>query len=169
MKTQPDKKKSKEGRPTDYKKEYVEQVFKLCLLGATDKEMASFFNVSKATINNWKRNFPEFLDSIKKGRDEADANISAALYSRAKGFVKKDCEKVFQFKGEVVRAKIAEYFPPDTTAAIFWLKNRQPKLWRDKQVQEHTGKDGKDLFQNVHIEVIDKRSNVDENPNNESI
>ncbi|MDR1348903.1 MAG: helix-turn-helix domain-containing protein [Prevotellaceae bacterium] len=134
------------GRPTDYKPEYAEQVFKLCLLGATDKAIADFFSISEKTLNTWKKKNLDFLQSIKRGKNEADANISAALYSRAKGFVKKDCEKVFQFKGNIVRAKVAEYFAPDTSAIIFWLKNRQPKLWRDKQTQVVENPDGTPVF-----------------------
>ena len=139
MKKRDDIKKIPKGRPSAYKEDYSEKVFKLCLLGATDRDIADFFNVSEQTINSWKKHFPEFLESIKRGKKEADANVGAALYSRAKGFTKRDCEKVFQHKGKIVRATVAEYFPPDTTAAIFWLKNRQPETWRDRQVQEVTG------------------------------
>ena len=131
-------KKNKTGRPTSYNTDYNEQVFKLCLLGATDKDIADFFGVAESTLNKWKLEHSEFSESIKKGKKNADANISAALYHRAIGFTKKDCEKVFQYQGSIVRAKTNEYFPPDTAAAIFWLKNRQPQLWRDKQVQEFT-------------------------------
>ena len=54
------------GRPTKYDPKYIEQVYKLCLLGATDSDMANFFNISEATLNNWKIEYPEFLESIKK-------------------------------------------------------------------------------------------------------
>ena len=124
------------GRPTSYKIEFCEQVFKLCLLGATDKAIADFFNIAESTLNKWKLEYPDFSESIKRGKDEADANVGASLYSRAIGHKKKDCEKVFNYQGKIVRANVTEYWPPDTTAAIFWLKNRQPELWRDKQVQE---------------------------------
>lgn len=55
------------GAPTKYDEVFNEQVYKLCLLGAIDKEIAEFFNVCEATINNWKIEYPEFLESIKKG------------------------------------------------------------------------------------------------------
>ncbi len=54
------------GRPTDFKNEYVELAYNYCLLGATDKELATFFNVCEATINNWKISNPDFLESIKR-------------------------------------------------------------------------------------------------------
>lgn len=143
-KTKQEKPKEKQsvGRPTSYSKDYNEKVFKLCLLGATDKDIADFFGIVESTLNEWKLKYPEFSESIKKGKQAADANVGAALYSRAIGHTKKDCEEVFQYKGKIVRANVAKYFPPDITAIIFWLKNRQPDKWRDKQTQEITGKDG---------------------------
>ncbi len=62
-------KKSNAGRKTSFKKEYIEQAVKLCKKGFIDIELADFFNVSKATINNWKKEYPEFLDSLKKGKN----------------------------------------------------------------------------------------------------
>lgn len=138
------------GRPTTYKSEYNEQVFKFCLLGATDKQIADFFGIAESTLNKWKNEHYEFSESIKRGKCVADANVASSLYSRAKGFVKNDCEKIFQNRGEIVRAKYTEYFPPDTTAAIFWLKNRQQKSWRDRQ--ELTGMDGKDLIPQMNFD-----------------
>lgn len=135
------------GRPSKYKNEYAEQAFKLCLLGATDKEMADFFEVEESTLNNWKKDYPEFLESIKKGKDCADANVADRLYQRARGYEHDDIElkvvSVGQGQGsEVQEIPIRKYYPPDTTAAIFWLKNRQREKWRDTQNHEVTGKDG---------------------------
>ena len=56
------------GRPTNYRDEYAQQAGKLAKLGATDKELADFFDVTTTTINNWKVNFPEFLASLKMGK-----------------------------------------------------------------------------------------------------
>ncbi|MDR2652638.1 MAG: helix-turn-helix domain-containing protein [Prevotellaceae bacterium] len=151
----------KTGRPTPYKEEYSKQVLKLCLLGATDKDIAAFFNVAKSTINKWKREYPEFSDSIKRGKEQADTQVASSLFSRAIGFVKEDCEKVFQYKGEIVRAVVKEYFPPDTTAIIFWLKNRQPQLWRDKQTQVIENPDGTPLFAGIDIKVVKTKKDIE--------
>lgn len=78
--------KKENGRPAKYKEEYDEQVRKLCLLGATDKELADFFNVCEATINNWKNKHPSFLESIKKGKHVADATVAEKLFHRATGY-----------------------------------------------------------------------------------
>ena len=131
------------GRPTKYSTEYNEQVYKLALLGATDEQIADFFNVCEATLNNWKKQEPEFLESIKRGKIEADARVSESLYKRATGFEFEETKQVV--KGDKERARVIEktvtkkHFPPDPTAAIFWLKNRQPGKWRDKQEIEHSG------------------------------
>jgi hypothetical protein len=121
------------GAKTKYKKEFCEQAYKLCLLGADDKRIAAFFDVSEKTLDNWKKAYPEFLQSIKEGKENADAVIAESLYHRAKGYQGKET-KFFQKDGKVTdfRDVIVDH-PPDTTACIFWLKNRQPKQWRDKQ------------------------------------
>lgn len=143
------------GRPTLFKDEYCEQARKLCLLGATDKDLAHFFEVEEKTINNWKSNKPEFLQSIKKGKDFADANVADRLYQRALGF-EHDSEEIKVVSdgqgmgSSIERVPIVKIYPPDTTAAIFWLKNRQKKYWRDKVETGFTDGEGKDINP-VHI------------------
>lgn len=127
--------KNKGGRPTTYKEEYNEQVEKLCRLGATDIDIADFFNVTEQTINIWKNKYPDFFESIKKGKEISDIEVANSLYNRAKGY-EQETVKVFQFQGEPVIVPVVEKVAPDTTAAIFWLKNRRPKDWRDKKEVE---------------------------------
>jgi len=132
------------GRPTKYKEEYDEQAYKLCLLGSTDKELASFFEVAESTINLWKLEHEGFSESIKRGKVSADANIAQRLYMRAFGVpvVRQQAYKMKDSyyddsgkKVETERIEVVDLLQeqaPDTTAAIFWLKNRSPELWRDK-------------------------------------
>lgn len=131
------------GRPTSYSDEYPEQARKLCLLGATEQEMADFFGVHPDTITEWKRVHEEFSVSITLGRMVADAEVADKLYHRARGY-SHPAVKIFMPAGaaEPVYAPYVEHFPPDTQAASLWLRNRQPKKWRDKQDVEHTGADG---------------------------
>lgn len=128
-------------RPTDYRDEYAEQAEKLCKLGATDAELADFFEVCEATINNWKLAHAEFLESVKRGKVEADANVAERLYQRALGYEHPDVH-VSNYQGEVTLTPITKCYPPEATAAIFWLKNRQPKKWRDRSQTEISGIDG---------------------------
>ena len=119
-------------RPTDYREEYDQQAYKLCLLGATDKQLANFFDTSEQTINAWKKQFPSFLESLKNGKQIADAEIANSLYERAKGYTHDDVH-ISNHQGEVLLTPIKKHYPPDTGAAMAWLKNRQPELWRDRR------------------------------------
>lgn len=121
------------GRKSAYREEYAQLAENYSLLGATDKEMADFFGVSEQTLNKWKKDYPEFLESLKKGKSIADANVASKLYNRAIGY---DCRatKFAASEGKITDSKdYIEHYPPDTTAAIFWLKNRQPEKWRDRK------------------------------------
>lgn len=130
------------GRPTKYDEKYDLQAYKLCLLGATDKDLADFFDVSESTINLWKLEHPSFSESLKQGKYEADAEVAHKLYKRATGYSQPDIITA-SYEGKITDIQeVTKHFPPDTTAAIFWLKNRQPKNWRDKQEIEHAGEGG---------------------------
>ena len=138
-------KKKSRGRKSEYREEYAEQALKLCLLGATDKEIAEFFSVSEQTLNSWKKKFPQFLESLKKGKAVADANVASRLYSRAIGYDAK-ATKFATNEGRITdKVEYIEHYPPYTTAAIFWLKNRQPAKWRDKKEVENLVKLGDEL------------------------
>jgi hypothetical protein len=125
------------GRPSSYMPEYDEQAEKLCKLGATDAELADFFDVSEVTLNAWKKEFPTFLKSLKAGKLQADANIGEKLYQRAQGYSHPDVH-ISNYQGAISITPIVKHYPPDTTAAIFWLKNRRPEQWRDKTEREIT-------------------------------
>lgn len=124
-------------RPTKYDPAFPEQARKLCLLGATDLEIADFFEVSVASLYRWKNEHPKFCEALKEAKAEADKRVEESLYQRALGY-SHEAVKIFNNSGEIVTAKYREHYPPDTTAAIFWLKNRQPERWRDKTEVEHS-------------------------------
>ena len=124
------------GRPSKYDPSYCKQAYKLCLLGATDKELADFFGVEEKTVNNWKEEYPEFLQSLREGKDEADANVAKKLYHRALGYVAPET-KIVSYEGAITdKIDVEKHYPPDPTAAIFWLKNRNPARWRDRVEQK---------------------------------
>jgi hypothetical protein len=131
------------GRPSKFDPAFVEQARKLCELGATDEELANFFEVTARTIYRWQAEFPEFCQALKAGKDSADERVIRSLYHRAVGY-SHEAVKIFMPAGadSPVYAPFVEHTPPDTTAAIFWLKNRRRTDWRDKQEVEHGLQDG---------------------------
>jgi hypothetical protein len=128
------------GRPSVYEDDFARQARKLAELGATDQEIADFFEVDVRTIYRWKHDHDEFCQALKTGKDVADERVERSLYQRAIGY-EQDEVKIFMPGGAdkpvyaPYRAKIA----PDTTAAIFWLKNRRAADWRDKTETQHSG------------------------------
>lgn len=121
------------GRPTKYKREFAKQAEKLCQLGATDADLADFFEVNVTTIWRWQSAHPDFCKALKVGKDEGDARVERSLYQKAVGY-EFDAVKIFMPAGaeEPVYAPYREKVAPDTTAAIFWLKNRRREAWRDQ-------------------------------------
>lgn len=129
------------GQPTLYDPDYVRQAEKLCKLGATDQEIADFFEVSVRTIYRWKGEHDEFCQALKSGKTEADERVERSLFARANGYEHDEVD-IRVVGQEIIQTQVRKFYPPDTTAAIFWLKNRRPKEWRDKRELEHTGADG---------------------------
>jgi hypothetical protein len=138
--------KNKPGRPSGYQASFAKQAEKLCSLGATDIEIADFFEIDVRTLYRWKHDHPELCQALNVGKVTADERVTHSLYQRAIGY-EQEAVKIFMPAGakEPVYAPYREKVAPDTTAAIFWLKNRRPDLWRDKHEHEHTGKDGEQL------------------------
>lgn len=147
---------AKLGAPTKYKAEFNDQVYKYCLLGATDEEIAEFLEIDVSTVNDWKLVYPDFSESIRRGKDIANSNVADRLYQRAMGF-EHDSEEIKVVSmgekngSEIVRVPIRKVYPPDTTAAIFFLKNRRPKDWRDRQEIDHTSKGEQIKFGGIEI------------------
>lgn len=131
------------GRPSEYSPVYVEQAAKLCVLGATDAEMADFFNVDVRTIYRWKLDHDDFCQAIKAAKEIADERVERSLYQKATGYDYTEEQaiklKIEQYKEEVEVVEVTKHSPADTTAAIFWLKNRRAGEWRDKHDVEHHG------------------------------
>lgn len=121
------------GRPTDYQDGYAAIACKMAELGATDQELADAFDVDVRTVYRWKHDQPAFCQALKTGKDVADERVERSLYQKAIGY-EQDEFKIFMPGGatEPVYAPFRAKIAPDTTAAIFWLKNRRGNDWRDK-------------------------------------
>ncbi len=109
--------------------------------GLWDYQIADKLNVCRDSFNDYKKEFTELSDALKKGRDKSDIEVENALHKRATGFEfeEKTTEVSVGENGEGIVTKVRtvkRFVPPDTGAAAFWLKNRQPFLWREKTEQE---------------------------------
>lgn len=159
----------KTGRPSSYNKKYDRIAYQMCLLGATDKQIADAFGVTEQTVNNWKKdekgNPTSFFESLKRGKVQADAIVADSLYQRAIGYSHPE-DKIFNNDGEPLIVPTIRHYPPDTTAIIFWLKNRQPALWRDRQEIEATVSTGIDInamIEKARRDISDTQDNPSDN------
>lgn len=124
--------KKRPGRHSKFNEALRETILRLYKAGKTDKQVADIIGVSRRTLINWRGKNDSFLHSVKEAKQIADELVEASLFSRATGYSHPE-EKIFQYEGQIITHKTVKQYAPDTTAAIFWLKNRQPKRWRDRQ------------------------------------
>jgi hypothetical protein len=142
---------AKRGRPSGLTPEKIKQAEKLAKLGATDLEIADFFGITPVTVWRWKEAHPEFCSALKAGKAEADDRVERSLYARATGYEHDEVD-IRVVSGQVVQTPIRKFYPPDTVACIFWLKNRRPEQWR---AQPEGGDDEAPMPVKVVIEVKD--------------
>jgi hypothetical protein len=156
----------KGGRPSSYRPEYCEQVYKLCLIGFTDERLAKHFSIGITTLDRWKKEHAAFMDAMTAGKVSADAEVAESQYKTAKGYEYEEeqaikCKSVLVESGvrkeleRVEVVKVRRFQPGNVTAQIFWLKNRQKEYWRDKQDYEHTGKDGGPVEMHITHRIVD--------------
>lgn len=113
--------------------------------GLTDEQIAANIGISRSTLNEWKNRFSDISDTLKKGKEIVDIQVENALLKRALGYTYKETTREAQFNPQteqyemVVTKEVTKEVVPDTTAQIFWLKNRKPEEWRDKKDVEHSG------------------------------
>lgn len=147
------------GRPSKYDQRYTPQLaYWMARDGLTDKEMAEKLEIAESTLHEWKNRYPEFSEALKKGKELIDHQVEDTLLKRARGY---DYDEVKREHSETPDGttqkivKITKHIPPDVTAIIFWLKNRRPEKWRDKQEIDHTSKGEK--LDKVEINIIRPR------------
>jgi transposase len=124
------------GRKSLYQEAYADQAFKLCLLGAVDEELADFFDVSIATIYNWKNEHPAFLEATVAGKIKADAEVAHSLYKSATGH-QITAERVVKNGDKFEAVRYKQFIPGDPNAAYKWLVNRRRQDWADTQKIEY--------------------------------
>lgn len=115
-----------------YQEDFCRQAHQLCLMGATNKQLAEFFQVNEETIYRWQNEYPEFKDAVKSAKLIADAQVAEALFKRAIGFRHTDT-KMFVSEGTILTEEYEKVYPPDTQACRWWLTNRQREIWAERQ------------------------------------
>ncbi|MBF1737909.1 MAG: transposase [Streptococcus sp.] len=117
-------------------KENLELISYWAKKGLVDKQIAENIGIVPSTFYKWKKDYSEFSDALKAGKEVADAQVFNALHQSAVGF--HYLEETVTNAGEVVTVR--KYSKPNVTAQVFWLKNRIPEEWRDKQEIEQINK-----------------------------
>jgi hypothetical protein len=131
-------KKSNAGRKSKYEthvKPKLHLITQWCKNGSTDEQIYKKLRISKDSFYDYKKKHPEFTDALKIGKDDADDLVESALFKRALGYEYEETEESETYNpetGQTVKTrKIIKHLVADTTAQIFWLKNRRPDRWRN--------------------------------------
>lgn len=124
--------------------------------GLTDVQIAHNVGIRRETLIQWKKSHSNISNALKKGKQIVDIAVENALYKKATGFIYTE-QSAFKVKNvfydtdghrcekeELQVIDLEKYCPPETVADIFWLKNRKPDAWRDKQPEQHASDDDED-------------------------
>ena len=126
-----------------YKPEYCNVAKEYAAMGVTNKMLAALLRVHEDTIYNWKKAHPEFAQALERAKSEADLEVENSLYKQAAGYDYETEEaRIVKDKDGNERLEavtVTKHVPPRVQATQFWLKNRRPEMWRDKQEIEHSG------------------------------
>lgn len=106
--------------------------------GLTDEQIAYNMGINKATLYRWKEKYCDICDALKRGKEVVDRQVENALLKRALGYEYTETTREYIPELDEMKTtkKVTKQVAPDTTAQIFWLKNRKPDKWRDKQEYE---------------------------------
>ena len=131
--------------------------------GLTDEQIAHNLGIGVATLYEYKNKYPEFVEALRRGKDDIDIEVENALLKRAMGYTYEEITRERDKDGNmVVTKRVTKEVLPDVTAQIFWLKNRRPDVWRDKQQHEHSG-----AIHSLHTDLTnlspeERRARIDE-------
>lgn len=104
--------------------------------GLTDEQIAKNVGIDRRTLYRWKEKESRICHSLKKGKEVVDFEVENALLKKALGYTITLHKQKVTKDGDVVDIEEDMHVPPDTTAQIFWLKNRKANKWRDKVVDD---------------------------------
>lgn len=115
--------------------------------GLIDEQIAQNIGIRATTLYEWKKRFPQFSEALKRGKEVVDRQVENALLKRALGYEYEEIKEKFEGGILTERTVTKKEVVADTTAQIFWLKNRKPDIWRDKP--EGTQKGDTSLFEGI--------------------
>lgn len=130
----------KTGRPTLKNDQTISKTLELARLGKTNAQIAEIIGVAESTVKRWMSLDFEFSTAVKLLKQEADELIEASLFKSALGYERRMKKEVVSREG-IQEIEEATYYPPNPTSMIFWLKNRQPKQWKDRVELQTESKD----------------------------
>ncbi len=107
--------------------------------GLINEQIAENIGIHPSTLYDWQGKYSEIEDALKEGKDVIDRQVESALLNKALGYREMLDKVKILGDGTIVRYVEEAFYPADTTAQIFWLKNRKPAEWRDRQNIEHSG------------------------------
>lgn len=122
----------KPGPKSGFNDKVRETILRLIKAGRTEDEISEIIGVCRRTLNNWKGEHVELLHAVREARLMADQLIEASLYQRALGYSHPEERVAISKLGDVIPYEVTKHYPPDTQAAMFWLRNRQRKRWSEK-------------------------------------
>ncbi len=131
-------------RPSGFTPEQAAKATALFAAGKTDAEAAQELEVNPVTLHRWRKKYDSFCKTTKEVKAKADERVIKSLYERALGYSHEDVD-IRVVEGKIVKTKLIKHYPPSEVACIFWLKNRQPDLWKDRTEQVHQNPDGTSL------------------------
>lgn len=132
------------GKPGYYDETFPALVYRFCLMGARDVDLARLLEIDVSVLYDWRKAHPELESAIKEGREIADAEVANAIYHAAVGYEHEDT-KFFAYEGDIISETYTKHYPPNVQAGQFWLYNRQPQRWKDQRRIELSG--------TLHMEV----------------
>ena len=124
---------AKTGPIPDITRKTLELLTRLAMLGMSNKEIAMAIGKPVATLDYWIAQYQAVKEAIHNGRVIAVAEVAAALHKKAVGYSHPGTH-ICVVKGEVVETQITKFYPPDTAACVFILKNKtrnQAEPWSD--------------------------------------
>jgi len=139
---------AKMGRPAKFNEKIRDVILRLLKEGKTEAQIAEVIGVCPRTLQNWQGKHPDLLHAVRESKQSADELLEASLYRRAAGYSHPAVKIMVSKELGVIREEFIQHYPPDTQALMFWLRNRQPKKWREKTEGDVT------VHNNLNVEKL---------------